>query len=685
VDDLIGRQLGGYVIESVIGQGGMARVFRARQARLDRICALKILRPELADDESFVRRFLREARSAARLEHPHIVPIYDTGEVNGFYFIAMKYLAGHSLREILDRGRLPLELVPSYVSQAAAALDYAHSQGVIHRDIKPGNIVIDGQGWLTLTDFGLARATDDLALTATGTLLGTPLYMAPEQVQGVPSTTRTDIYQFGIVVYELLCGETPFGARNTQAVLFAHLTETPLPVHERAGELDPAISGIVQKAVEKDPQLRYATAGAFAQALEAALDEMTQRRGLRGRPVIVPEPEQVTIFEDLEPPLLEVHSAEISTVERAAPQPAPSTTVSGAVAASAGVAAPLPLVGASPAASSASVPPIQPTQPPASPPLATTSPAAGGCSIAWLLVLGGAFLALLLLLGGGGLAWYALTRSEDPTATPTQEQARQATDTPAPSVTSDAPATTTDVAPATDTAPNSATPEEPPPTVTSAPATETAPPTPTSTLAPPPTGDIPPLPTPAAELTTNAVASWASFSGDWGESFLQRTAYIIRVNETSSGRIVYSGESYPGAIRVSAMVRFVGDYGASAFACMWVRYATDDTGTAQSGYRICLEGSGRSFAQWLSTADSWATFDEVVIEISQADFDPGAATELTIITRGKELWFQINGEPVGWISHAGAAEGRLAFEVGHDQVSGTSEAEFDNVRIWSVE
>ena len=249
----------------------MARVWRGRHQVLGRPAALKILAPELARDEKFVERFLREARAAAQLEHPNIVPVYETGETDGYHFIAMKLLEGRTLREGIERGPTPPEEVSLILSQVAGALDYAHGSGFVHRDVKPGNIMIDDNFRVTLTDFGIARAADDMSITATGLLVGTPAYLAPEQAQGLPATPRSDIYALGVLVYELLTGKTPFADRTPHAVILAHMHEPPQPVHERIESIAPGISAVVDKALAKRPEERYASAGEFAHAFSAEL------------------------------------------------------------------------------------------------------------------------------------------------------------------------------------------------------------------------------------------------------------------------------------------------------------------------------------------------------------------------------------------------------------------------------
>src|SRR5579884_2971981 len=226
-----GTHIGPYELEAELGRGGMARVFRARQASLNRTVALKILSPELGLDPDFAARFRHEALIAAALEHPNIVPIYDIGESNGQPFLAMRHVRGRSLAEALAQdGPFPLDRALRILGQIASALDFAHAQGVVHRDLKPGNILLEPNDHANLVDFGIARAGDGTQLTRVGQIAGTPRYMAPEQIQGATADARSDLYALGILAYELLTGRVPFSADSDVAVLHQHVYEQPVPI-----------------------------------------------------------------------------------------------------------------------------------------------------------------------------------------------------------------------------------------------------------------------------------------------------------------------------------------------------------------------------------------------------------------------------------------------------------------------
>jgi serine/threonine protein kinase len=267
---LIGQTLGKYRILEEIGRGGMGVVYKAHDTVLDRLVAIKVLAPHLTWDQEFVQRFRHEARAAARLKHPYIVTIYDVGQAAGHHFIVMDYLEGQALSTLIRRGGpLPPERAVRILVQVAQALDYAHAQGLVHRDVKPGNVIVSPQDQATLTDFGVARSMEGTRLTQSGVMIGTPAYMSPEQVKGRPVGPAADVYALGVVTYEMLGGRPPFEG-DTPHVLYAHAHETPPPLPQVNRKVSPAIAAVVQKALAKDPTERYLSAGAFAAALQQA-------------------------------------------------------------------------------------------------------------------------------------------------------------------------------------------------------------------------------------------------------------------------------------------------------------------------------------------------------------------------------------------------------------------------------
>ncbi|MBN1995386.1 MAG: protein kinase [Anaerolineae bacterium] len=262
--NLIGQTIGQYKVTGKIGEGGMAVVYRARQESLDRDIALKVLLPQLTADATFVERFFQEARAAAKMTHPNIVTIHDVGQANGVYYIAMAHIDGVSLADMLRQGPLPPFRAAHIIGQIAHALDYAHSQGIIHRDVKPGNILVTRDDHAFLTDFGIAKAAlESSRLTRTGTMVGTPAYMAPEQAKGQPVSGQTDQYALAVVAYEMLTGHPPFDADTSHAILYQHVHQSPdlnwLPLPYQA---------VLGQALAKEPEQRFPTVADFGRALD---------------------------------------------------------------------------------------------------------------------------------------------------------------------------------------------------------------------------------------------------------------------------------------------------------------------------------------------------------------------------------------------------------------------------------
>jgi serine/threonine-protein kinase len=257
----------------------MATVYRAYDQQHNRLVALKVILPHLRHNREFVERFQREGRNAATLRHPHIVPIYESGVAEGSPYLVMAYVEGGSLADRLhwQQGPLPLHRTAELLSQIAAALDHAHQHGVIHRDVKPSNILLADDNKALLSDFGIAKAAWDSRLTESGDLLGSPPYMAPEQAQGKSVDQRTDIYALGVLLYELTTGRPPFQG-NATAVLYQHVHETPRAPHQLNPSLPPKAERVILKALEKNPQRRYKTAGGLAYAFRNTLKSATPNR-----------------------------------------------------------------------------------------------------------------------------------------------------------------------------------------------------------------------------------------------------------------------------------------------------------------------------------------------------------------------------------------------------------------------
>ncbi len=295
LEDLQGRRLGRYELQVVLGRGGMAAVYRAHDPALRRDVAVKILYPHYSGDESLVERFKQEAILAARLDHPNIVPIYDVGEADGMAYIAMKLLRGQPLADLLRaHSRLTSDQTLLIVEQIAAALDYAHVRGVVHRDIKAANIILEQEPEgprALLTDFGIAKSLEATGMTSTGVLIGTPDYMAPEQIANRPITGQVDVYALGILAFRCLAGRLPFEG-STEQVLLGHLYGEVPDLALLAPGLPPALGGVVSRAIARDPAQRYRTPGEFARAFRMALsgDQPTPPpayfQGMEGRAVV---------------------------------------------------------------------------------------------------------------------------------------------------------------------------------------------------------------------------------------------------------------------------------------------------------------------------------------------------------------------------------------------------------------
>ena len=266
---MTGKTIGQYELEQEIGRGGMATVYSARQLSMNRMVAIKVLPRHFLHDPGFLERFEREVDVISNLEHPHILPIYDYGETEGVPYIAMRYLGGGSMADMIRRGVPELKDIVQPMRQVGEALDYAHQRGVIHRDLKPGNIMLDESGNAYLSDFGIARVMgSDLTGSA---IIGTPAYMSPEQAHGAPIDARSDIYSLGIVLFELITGQEPYHAETPMGLLLMHINEPIPPLTKYRDDVPSALQLVVERATAKDPDQRFSSAGELAEALAAAV------------------------------------------------------------------------------------------------------------------------------------------------------------------------------------------------------------------------------------------------------------------------------------------------------------------------------------------------------------------------------------------------------------------------------
>lgn len=510
MSSLIGQRLGRYEIRAEIGRGGMARVYQAVDTLLHRPVAIKVLAAQLSLDPEYIRRFEREATTAANLRHPAIVTIYDVGEERGLRYIAMEYIAGRSLHAILEeRGALDLGYAVSILRPVAQALDYAHAHGAVHRDIKPHNILIDRDGRVVLTDFGIVQIPDSEGerLTRTGIFMGTPEYISPEQAEGRRVDGRSDLYALAVVAYEIITGRTPFAGTAPQLIV-AHAQLPPPAPSSIAPHLPSDLDDVFARALAKHPDQRFPS----GQALVEALHTVAQRYGI---------------------PLATREQVAALTGAAVAPSPVlPASPPHPRPAASAPPPPRIPSPAQPSAPSPAPIPPAQPRAPSPAPtpptpanaplPIASGAPWAGSPrrtiqqrdSHTLPLLLIGAFLvtvtAVFIMVVARGLA--------NPTfpplpPLPTTSFALPQPTTPAPIVVTATGVPTpaaTDTPPAPTPAPVSPTAPTPPPPTTPPPVrspTVTLPPEPTPTATPEPTATATPEPTATATLTPTATAT----------------------------------------------------------------------------------------------------------------------------------------------------------------------------------
>ncbi|MCC6830237.1 MAG: serine/threonine protein kinase [Thermoleophilia bacterium] len=370
MSDMIGRILEGYRIESELGRGGQAVVYRATQLALQRQVALKIVSHQLSADPSFLERFKREGIAAANLDHPHVIPVYEAGEADGLAFLSMKFVDGPSLDGVIRSGQgLSAQRAMSILRQVAEALDYAHGTGLVHRDIKPANILLGPGDHAYLSDFGLTRAIEGSKLTSSGVWMGTLEYVAPEQIKGSALTAAADRYALAVVAYETLTGRSVFDQADRTALLYAHLHEPHVPPSRRRPELGPGVDEVFARALAKDPAHRPATSVGFVEELTGALQH-SPAWTMATAPTLVSQP----------PPQQVAPTAGSSTPPPPPPPPPPS-----------------------PGAGSQPPPPVSPPAGSPPPPQAAPPPRRGAAS-------GPSRSAIppWMLLGGGGVALVAI-------------------------------------------------------------------------------------------------------------------------------------------------------------------------------------------------------------------------------------------------------------------------------------
>jgi predicted Ser/Thr protein kinase len=264
-----------YEVEELVGAGGMSSVFRAHDRLLDRKVALKVLHQQYSEDAEYVERFRREARAVAALSHPNIVTVIDRGEHENRQFIVFEYVDGENLKTLIQRrGPAPVTTALELAMQIARGLSFAHQQGLVHRDVKPQNVLLNGDGQAKVTDFGIARSLDvQHGMTQTGTVLGTSDYIAPEQAQGQRVDEHTDVYSLGVVLYEMLTNEVPFAGENFVAIAMRHINEEPPSIRDKRPDVSPRLEAAVQRAMAKRPEDRFQTMADFCSELEADLAE----------------------------------------------------------------------------------------------------------------------------------------------------------------------------------------------------------------------------------------------------------------------------------------------------------------------------------------------------------------------------------------------------------------------------
>ena len=287
MEDLTGKQFGPYQIVAPLGEGGMAAVYKAYQPSMERYVAVKVLPRQMAESVEFIARFKREAHLLAQLQHPHILSVFDYGQSDGYTYIVMPFIQSGTLSDVLRKRHMTLPEIRRIMVQVGDALGYAHVRGMIHRDVKPSNVLIDERGNCLLTDFGLARMTDGTAkLTSSGAIMGTPAYMSPEQGAGKSLDGRSDIYSLGIIFYEMVTGQVPYQAETPIAIVFKHIQDPLPPARKFVPDLPEEVEKVLLKSLAKDPADRYQDAEDFVQAVQLAIPDQPSNKPIPVAPPV---------------------------------------------------------------------------------------------------------------------------------------------------------------------------------------------------------------------------------------------------------------------------------------------------------------------------------------------------------------------------------------------------------------
>ncbi len=301
---LVGKTLGKYQVVERLGRGGMAEVYKAYHPQLERYAAVKVLYSHLIEGQDFLARFQREAKAIAALQHPNIVQVYDFDTGEEYCYMVIEFIDGGSLKDRLTKngGTLPISEILHITKETASALDYAHCQGVLHRDVKPANVLLSQGGRVVLADFGIARIVSQTQFTATGALVGTPAYMSPEQGKGLTITKASDIYSLGVILYELITGQPPFDSDTPLSLIYKHINEPLIPPRILRADISLELENVVLRALEKDPEDRFTTASEMGQALEEAVGQISKSETIAVAPEKEVQPEVREEAEEIEAP-----------------------------------------------------------------------------------------------------------------------------------------------------------------------------------------------------------------------------------------------------------------------------------------------------------------------------------------------------------------------------------------------